>query len=156
MRRLIFSEEIMKHFMFQTGLKQQWQTQKKHRHPQTVAVLTILKHIGNTQHYNKKIRNQLYSKKSFPLEMLANTKNTDINRQLHFSQFSKTWIRPITLATFPKLISFTKKINSHLNPFHPANVTSALRISSASLFLQKQGDGPGPARQAQLAGMGKF
>ena len=63
---------------------------KKHRDPQAIALSPILKHIGKTHHFNENFKNQLYSKKSFPLEVLANTKNTDINRQLHSSPFAKT------------------------------------------------------------------
>ena len=40
--------------------------------------------------------------------MLANTKNTDMNRKLLFSPFAKTWIKPSTLMTFSKLTSLTK------------------------------------------------
>ena len=50
---------------------------------------------------------------------------TSINRQLHFSPFSKAWIKPITLATFSKLTSFTKKWFSS-KPFAPHSINVQL------------------------------
>ena len=97
--------------------------------------------------------------------MLANTKNRIINRQMHFSPFAKTWIKPITLATFSKLTSLTKKITFHLNPCVATHLINtqlndnysntklleyndasthhlSQKKSSTSIFLQKKNQAP--------------
>ena len=86
---------------------------KKHGHPQRIALLTILKKMSKTHHFNKKLKSN-FTHKTFILtwsltKHIKNTKHMDINRQLHFSPFSKAWVKPITLATFSKLTSLTKK-----------------------------------------------
>ena len=107
---------------------------KKHGHPQRIALLTILKNISKIHHFNKTLKTNFTHKKFIftwnPTKHIKNTKHTDINRQLHFSPFSKTWVKPITLATFSKLTSLTTKITFPPNPLrHIQKTFNSMKIT---------------------------
>jgi hypothetical protein len=69
---------------------------RKCRIPQTIALLTIFKNIGKTIILNNVSKHTSFTKK-FIVHLNPsnkNIKNTDINKQLHFKPFSKTYVKP--------------------------------------------------------------
>jgi hypothetical protein len=100
--------------------KQDRRNTKKTRTSIQIAFLTIFKNIGTTYHFNTNLKTNFTRKKSFLLKALPKTqkapKSIDISRHFHFSPFSKTYVKSITLATFSKLNSLTNKFTFHLNP----------------------------------------
>jgi hypothetical protein len=96
------------------------QNTKKTRTSIQIALLTIFKNRRKTYHLNANLKANFTYKKSFSLEASPKTqkgqKHIDISRHFHFSPFSKTYVKSITLATFSKLNSLTNKFTFHLHP----------------------------------------